>query len=161
MPKLYLLRHAQADMAYGMEDKNRPLTPHGITQATLVAAHLKDINVVYCSAAERTKMTLQAAIDGGAEIKRHEIIDNFYNAPAEILRQKILDSDAENILIIAHNPGIHQLAASLTMTGEEQKLNQLMSMYPPASLSIFDCDIEAWSDLKSYQNTLIDFIIQP
>ena len=160
MPKLYLLRHAEASGGFNLPDKERPLTDHGISQATLITPHLIDIDIVYCSSATRTQMTLKAVIDGGVEINDQEILDNLYNAPADILLQTIKESDTKNILVIAHNPGIHQLAAGLTADGEVKKINHLMSMYPPASLSIFDCDIENWRDLKLNQNRLVDFILK-
>lgn len=160
MPKLYLLRHAEAASAFGLPDKQRPLTAHGILQAEKTANALSPVNLALCSAAERTKMTLQAAMSAGASIQKTEILESLYNASAETLLQNIQESGKGDILVIAHNPGIHQLAASMAQHDDTPAFNKLMMSYSPASLTIFDCDIEDWSALQLHQNKLVDFITQ-
>jgi phosphohistidine phosphatase len=160
MPKLYLLRHAEAASAFGLPDQQRPLTAHGILQAEKTADALRHINLALCSAAERTKMTLQAAVNAGASIQKTEILAPFYNAPAETLLKTIQESDKGDILVIAHNPGIHQLAASMARRDDTPAFNNLMTSYSPASLAVFDCDIENWSELQLHQNKLVELITQ-
>lgn len=159
MPKLYLLRHAEAPSCFELSDKDRPLSTHGISQAKNVAAHLKDIDLVLCSSATRTKMTCAALIEGGANFKNIEYLDALYNAPAGDLLSSIQTVNAQNIMVIAHNPGIHVLANRLVGGGDKGQIEKLNLFYNPATLSIFECDIERWADIQPHQNTLIDLII--
>jgi len=158
MPKLYLLRHAQAGSAFSGDDKDRPLTPHGIEQATSLAPHIKDISKTLCSNARRTQMTLQALIDAGVNAGDIAYEDALYNAPTGDILMAIQSCGSENLLVVAHNPGIHMLARSLANEGNQNQMEQLSIFYNPASLSIFDCDIESWSDLKPLENKLLDLI---
>ena len=159
MPKLFLLRHAQASSSFDMDDKDRPLTPHGVAQAQSLAAHLKDVQKTLCSSARRTQMTASAIKKAHGNLGVIEYQDALYNAPAGDVLTAIQQCGSENLLVIAHNPGIHLLARSIADKGDRAKLEKLNIFYNPASLSIFDCAIEHWADLEPYSNTLIDFII--
>lgn len=159
--KLYLLRHAQATSSFDMVDKERPLSERGLMQAKAIATHLKNIDVCLCSSAARTMQTLSTAQENGAFIQKVSVVDFLYNATAgDLLSQIQIQQNAQSVLIVAHNPGIHQLANVLcNSANEEQKLKMSM-LYAPATLSIFECDIKNWQDLAPKSNTLFDFITQ-
>ncbi len=159
MPKLYILRHAHAESDFNLNDKDRPLSAHGISQAKNLVEHIKDIKKTLCSSALRTQMTANALKDAGSDLGIIEYKDNLYNAPAGDILSSIQSCSAENILIIAHNPGIHLLARSLANKGNQSQLEQLNIFYNPATLSIFNCHIENWNELKPQSNELLDLII--
>lgn len=159
MPRLYLLRHAQAGSSFSTDDKDRPLTPHGIRQAQSLAFDLKDIQKTLCSCAKRTQMTAQSIKDIGGNLGVIEYQDALYNAPAGDILNAIQSCGSENLFVIAHNPGIHLLARSLANSGDKSKLEKLNIFYNPATLSIFDCDIKSWSDLQPQSNRLVDLIV--
>jgi phosphohistidine phosphatase len=159
MLKLYLLRHAEAPMSFDMNDKDRPLRSHGVDQAKKAAESLKNIDHVLCSDALRTKMTFEALIEAGAKFDKVDYLNELYNAPAGDLLNALQRCEAQNILIIAHNPGIHVLANMLVGDGEKSQIEKLNIFYNPATLSVFDCDIKNWSDIHPAQNTLVDLVI--
>lgn len=159
MPKLYLLRHAQASSSFDIDDKDRPLTPHGIAQAENLAGHFKGVQKTLCSTARRTQMTAAAIKKAHGNIGAIEYQDDLFNAPAGVILNAIQQCGSENLLVIAHNPGIHLLARSMADKGDKAQLEKLNIFYNPASLSIFDCAVERWADLKPQANELIDFII--
>ncbi len=159
MRKLYLLRHAQAGASLSTEDKDRPLSPHGILQAKTLAPYLKQIGLALCSSAKRTSTTLKTIQENGANIKETTYLDTLYNAPAGEILNALQSCDAQNILIVAHNPGIHQLAGTLVGDGDKSQIGKLKLFYQPATLSIFDCPIDSWSDMQPQANTLLDLII--
>lgn len=158
MRKLYLLRHAQAQSALEDDDKDRPLSAHGLAQARTVAVHLKDIDTALCSSARRTQMTLDAAQESGAEIKKIEISDNLYNAPAGDILNVLQQYGDGNVLIVAHNPGIHHFANIILSEGEKMEVEKLRLSYRPATLSVFECDVENWKDLQPQSSKLIHLI---
>lgn len=139
MRKIYLLRHAQAESGFSAPDKDRELTDHGKEQAFNVGLFLKnqDIHTVLCSVAKRTQETLEQVKTAGASFAKIEILEKFYNAHADILGREI-ELVENNVLVIAHNPGIHQLAFQLAKDGNASLIDRLAMGYPPASLSIFE-----------------------
>ena len=159
MRKLFLLRHAQSPSEFDMADKDRPLSDHGIKQAKTVAPHIQTIDQVLCSNAVRTKMTFQAMEETGFTSQNADFLDTLYNATAGDLLTEIQKATADNVLVIAHNPGIHMLAATLTGKGEPSKIEHLNMAYHPATLAILECPIESWTELQPQQNKLIDLII--
>lgn len=159
MFKLHLLRHAQAAGSYDVDDYQRPLTLHGIEQATLIASSLPAINLAICSSALRTKMTLENIEQAGADINKTIFSDEIYNGSSGDLLNAIQNCDTqENLLIVAHNPGIHQLANLLCHDDKTSAREQLKYNYAPATLSILECPITNWTDIQPAQNKLIDFM---
>lgn len=158
---LYLLRHAQAESALNCDDKDRPLSAQGIQQAEKVGLYLKEkaIDSVICSSAKRTRMTLKAVQENGEEFENIEYSDAAYNAPVGELLNIIQASSADNILLIAHNPGIHMLANIFINDDENANTEKLKIFYRPATLSIIECDIDHWKDIQPHENKLIDLVI--
>lgn len=163
MKKLLLLRHAEAANDLGADDSERPLTSKGVKQATIVGQYLQNngyaIDHVLCSSARRTKMTLKGIQDSGAMLDKKDYLDTLYNAPAERLMNELFAATGKNVMMIAHNPGIHQLAGMLTQTGSPQHIERLMFCYTPATLSIFECPFDEWTDTAENQSALIDLFV--
>ncbi len=164
MKKLYLLRHAQADSHTGVDDKARALTAHGILQAGYVGDYLRDQNItidsVLCSSARRTKMTFSEIKNSRVTIKKEQFLDKLYNAPAGDLLYALQQAQGDNVLMVAHNPGIHQLANMIVGDSNSQIEQQLMLGYHPATLSVFECDCDAWADIKLQGNSLVSLVQQ-
>lgn len=156
---LHLLRHADAPMAYGMDDKDRPLSKLGITQAKSVAADLDQVDHVLCSGATRTKMTCNALIEAGAKFGKIDYLDDLYNAPESALLNAIHTSTSQNVLVIAHNPGIHALANTLVKEDNNADIEKLRLFYNPATLCVLECDVKNWNDLQLRENKLKKLII--
>jgi len=158
MKLLYLLRHAQADNAFDKKDAERPLTEHGYTQAKKIALHLKDIDMALCSSAVRTRETFETMIQHGETPNKIKFTHDLYNAPADRIFQEISDVNADNLLIVAHNPGIHLIAHELVKPNQSMEYINLSLSYPPCSLTVMRCDIKDWGLLSKKQNELINFI---
>ena len=161
MRTLYVMRHADSPMSFDMNDKERPLSAHGMEQAKSVAPHLNDIQHVLCSSAMRTKMTCEVLIEAGTQVGKVDYLDELYNAPMGVLLDVIQRAEAENILLIAHNPGIHALANFLAIDDGSSEVEKLKLFYNPATVSVFDCDIENWANIQPNANKLTDLIIPP
>ncbi|MCI5059835.1 MAG: histidine phosphatase family protein [Alphaproteobacteria bacterium] len=159
---LYLLRHADSPGRFDLSDHERPLSERGISQARKVGEHLSSlppVNLALCSSAARTQETLEGLSSGGAKIKKSEILGALYNAATGDLLHEIQQQEDEinHLMLIAHNPGIHQLAHILLTPNSTQRLG---FSYPPATLSIIRCECNKWQDIKLEQNQLIDIIHQ-
>jgi phosphohistidine phosphatase SixA len=120
MRELLLLRHAEA-MSAGPDgrDVERPLSVHGSEQAQLVGAWLAeqgaDPDAVLCSPARRAQMTADA-VCVALRTRTPRFLPAIYQAtPGELL--SLVEnhaSDARQVLLVGHNPGMEQLLALLT-----------------------------------------------
>ena len=117
MKRLYLLRHAQAASALDGDDKERPLTPHGIEQAQYVAQHIENVDMALCSSAKRTQMTLDVIEKVSGTVKKTSHMDELYNASAGAMLHTIQNCEEDTLLLVSHNPGIHVFANTLVGQG--------------------------------------------
>lgn len=145
-------------------DKGRKLAPRGAEDAEVLGkvmagkGYIPD--VILCSPAVRTLEThdrLGADFQG---IPVH-MPEDLYNGSTERILYEIqaLDDAHQSALVIAHNPGIHNLAARLAHEDSSPSLTgRLVQGYPAASLSVLNCPIMTWNDLQIYQNDLVDLM---
>jgi len=165
MKKLLILRHAQAaNTAIGGTDKTRKLTPNGVADAKALGKLMSRENLqpgaVLCSAATRTRETLHnvmETLDTIGDNASIEYLDKLYNADFNVLVDAIAEAsnDVQNLLVVAHNPGVHMLAAWLAREDGSPLVERLSMSYAPATLTVLQCDIEDWADLKSYSNKVL------
>jgi phosphohistidine phosphatase len=153
----------EASASLGTKDIERILTSHGIDQAKRVGNYLiqtgADIDLAFCSIAKRTQMSLLTVQVVGTSIHKTEYIQKLYNASAGDILHFIQKSDAENIMVVAHNPGIHELARTLVGDGDKEKIEKLNIFYSPGTLSVINCPVKKWKDIQPGQNTLEDLFI--
>ncbi len=126
MKRLYLLRHAEAHST-AQDDKSRTLNGNGQQQANALNSIMRERNYspdhVACSDAVRTQETLALVWpDHGADFP-----PDFYNAsPGDLLSHiQNFDSQKREVLIVGHNPSIHQLAFLLAGKGADTDLQSL------------------------------------
>lgn len=141
MRQLILLRHAKAaaDSDTG-EDFDRALAPRGRADAPVVGKALADAGarpeVALVSAARRTRETwdLVAPSFKGTKVS---FVDQLYLAPADLILRLAEEAGAERVLILAHNPGLHELASRLAhrMNTLESKVR---AKFPTAAGAIFE-----------------------
>lgn len=163
MKRLYLLRHAQAlSSAHSGSDFERALSEAGINEARALGQVMKDKSyqpdLIYCSPALRTKQTLAGLLEG-IEARATESPRNIYESGANALLD-VLQRTPDNInavLLVAHNPSIHQLAATLA-ADDGGLYEQLLTGYAPATLTVLDCDIEVWSTIRPGANAMVDLL---
>ena len=115
MKRLYLLRHAKSSWDDPeLADHERPLSARGRRAADAIGNYLREHGIepelVLCSSAARTRETL-ARIGLSGEVERE-----LYGASANELLARVreLSPRLESVLLIGHNPGMHDLALALT-----------------------------------------------
>lgn len=162
MKQLYLLRHAQAMPAENMDDKARKLSPRGQQDAEALGKTMQKKNyvpdLVLCSAATRTQETYEAVKNTLGD-SRVELEDTLYNATAGDMLHHIQQAEnAQRILLVAHAPGIFELAVRLFDEGTPSLVNQMTAGYNPGALTVLNCPCEKWSEIQPGENELIDFL---
>ncbi|HEY1504054.1 MAG TPA: histidine phosphatase family protein [Stellaceae bacterium] len=157
MKTLCILRHAKAAPEGRDGDALRPLTKRGRKAAAAMGEYLAGLEppprLVLCSTSLRTRETLDEilpALDTEPELLFEDAI---YLAGASHLLDRLqrLAESAANVLLIGHNPGLHQLAVSLA-----NEPGALAEGFPTAALAVLRIPAR-WSALRPHQAKLIDF----
>jgi len=114
---LYVLRHAKSDWSSAARsDFDRPLAGRGHRALGLLARHVLDADIapelVLSSSARRARETAEAVLPD-APITYD---DELYGADVmELLaRLRRVDPDVASVMVVGHNPGLHDLVEVLT-----------------------------------------------
>jgi phosphohistidine phosphatase len=158
--RLYLMRHGKAASGIGVaSDKERDLVERGEQDAALVmAAAIErglEIDSVLVSAANRTRQTW-AAISPLLPPVPVQFDDGLYLASDGAIMRAIdvaLRAGRRGLLVIGHNPGIHDLAFDLSLRGRADMMlrSKLETGMPTSGLAWFEeaPGREAW-ELKQF-----------
>lgn len=117
MIRLALVRHAKSDWGdSGLADHDRPLNARGERDAPIMAARLASSgfvpDVILSSTALRARTTAQTFADEfGLEVALER---RLYAAPGSTLLRAAAAAGAASVLLVAHNPGITDLASALS-----------------------------------------------
>jgi phosphohistidine phosphatase len=156
MKELFLLRHAKSSWADpGMADDDRPLNKRGRQAAAAMAGYLSAEGLrpglILCSSARRTRETLDFISEAlGSSIPVHIEPELYLADPATLLeRLRHVPDTAGSVLIIGHNPGLHELAAELTAgIRANADAQRLRDKFPTAAFARFRLKLDRWRDLS-------------
>ena len=111
MTKLVILRHAKAEKL-APTDKERPLAVKGQEQARQVKHWLDEKDIVLDYAVVSTAARTRETFSGLRAPCQVNYSDKAYNAPGYTLGSLVAEcpDEATEIVIVAHNPGITELA---------------------------------------------------
>jgi phosphohistidine phosphatase len=162
VPTLFLLRHAKSSWADPtLADFERPLAPRGVRDARRIAKHVRALGcepeLVLCSAAVRTRETLELALPAiGTPAVRLE--EELYAATSDELlaRIRLVPDTVQSLMLIGHNPGVHQLALGLVSDGDN--LERLAAKFPTAALATLTA-AKTWSQLAAGDATLAAYVV--
>ena len=160
---LTILRHAKAATpSEGQSDAARPLAERGWEDARALAAWWKEQGLapdyVVASSSQRTRETYQAlaeTLDLSVQFD-----EGLYLASHGELWQCVnhLPEDRSSICILGHNPGLHQLCASLLRQEDFAKVPDLMVRYPTCGMLQIRLDgLEHWSDVEPGMGLLVSY----
>ncbi|HET6609966.1 MAG TPA: histidine phosphatase family protein [Rhodopila sp.] len=167
MRQLLLLRHAKSSWDdASISDRDRPLNARGRRAAAAMRQAMRDLGLVpdliLVSPSRRTTETLDA-LEPWEETPLIEPMESLYLAdPPQLLAA--LHGVAEtvrSVMLIAHNPGLHDLAVSLTGPhglahgGAAEKA--LAAGFPTAALAEFMVT-GSWWDLREGGGRLVRFL---
>jgi phosphohistidine phosphatase len=140
--RLYLLRHAKSSWDDArLADHDRPLAPRGERAVRVLRTHLAGLadgpDLVLCSSARRTTMTLAGiagALPPGVDTR---IEDQLYGASAAQLLARLRDVSDEvgGVMMIGHNPGLEDLAHLLVGAGDDADRERLAAKFPTGALA--------------------------
>jgi phosphohistidine phosphatase len=154
MRRLILLRHAKTERdASSGKDKDRRLDERGRHDSVEIGRWLAledySPDLVLVSTATRTQETweLLRATMPSARVKH---LPELYGAdPSELLRavHGAAEADPQCLMILAHNPGLHEFALALVASGDAAGQHALATNLPTAGVVMIDFKIDDWGDV--------------
>ena len=163
MHRLHLLRHAKSAADDSIDDRDRPLSRRGRDTARLIgeglSAALGPVDLVLCSTALRTRETAALVLSGFAAPPRILFEDALYlAAPAALMRRlRRLDEGCGAVLVIGHNPGLHDLALSLAATASPRYRALAEGKFPTTARASFAVAC-SWTELNRSRHALLDYV---
>jgi phosphohistidine phosphatase len=147
-----------------MPDHDRPLNRRGQDDAPLIGTYLAHNALipdrVLCSTAERTRETWDLVANQLSKRPPVDFDDRLYEAgPQAILA--LLRATAQKVhslLVIGHNPGMHQLALTLIASGDVEARERLHEKFPTTALAVIDFALDGWAKLHARSGRLDRFV---
>jgi phosphohistidine phosphatase len=147
MRQLLILRHAKSSWDDATApDRDRPLNARGRHSVAIIRQAMQDLNLgpdlVLVSTARRTLETLEA-LEPWTDAPLVEPMDNLYLANVAQLMATLngVAETVRSVLLIAHNPGLHDLAICLAgpraMASGGTAERRLAAGFPTAALAEF------------------------
>jgi phosphohistidine phosphatase len=169
MRRLLLLRHAKTETdAPSGRDQDRRLDERGHRDAAdiggWIAHHPPFPDRVLVSPAVRATQTweiVREAMEGVAPHPKVEFLPELYGAdPAQLLTTIRMASatDPKRLMLVGHNPGMHELALTLTGGGDETAKRALGDNLPTSGLAVFDFATSDWNDVSFRGGKLVLFV---
>jgi phosphohistidine phosphatase len=90
-----------------------------------------------------------------------ELMPELYGANPSGLLQVVRDAsgpDPQRLMLVGHNPGIHELALALAGSGDPAGRNALSDNLPTSGLVVFDFAIDDWSEVAFRRGRLVLFV---
>ena len=158
MKRLGLLRHAKSSWDNPrLSDFDRPLNKRGLRDAPRMGALLRERGVspqrIISSTANRARSTAElAARDMAFDVAAIRLTDELYHASASTMLEVLADlgNGADEVILVAHNPGITSLA---NRVATDARIDNL----PTAGFFYVEADVAGWDELANSVGRLLFF----
>jgi phosphohistidine phosphatase len=164
MRRLLLLRHAKTERAEaGERDRTRKLTARGRADAPVIGGYMAhhrlvpDLAMVSpATRAEETWILVAEAFKQKPEVVKDERI---YNATTDALMRVIgAAQSAHTLLVVGHNPSLHDLAVQLIASGDVALRERVKEKLPTCGLVAIDFAFKDWAELHDNSGRLERFV---
>ena len=118
MNRLFILRHAKAGQ-HTSQDHERPLTEVGQAQALRLGEWFSAQGVAFDAVLTSSSLRTVETVEGLGLGIGFTIVPRLYSAPMHVIEAVVRESGIESgtILVVAHNPGVSELAAQAGHVG--------------------------------------------
>jgi phosphohistidine phosphatase len=169
MRRLMLLRHAKTEHdAPSGRDRDRRLDDRGRSDAAEIGGwigrHPPFPDSVLVSPATRAHQTweiVREAMKDRAPKPQVELVPELYGAdPSQLLQiiRAASASDPQRLMVVGHNPGMHELALALSGSGDAAGRKALADNLPTSGLAVFDFSVDDWADVAFRHGRLVMFV---
>jgi len=165
MRRLILYRHAKAERSEpGIEDRARVLIERGRKDAAKIGAYMASHALVpdrvVISPTARTQETWKYTATAVRQAPAAMMAEQLYDATPHAIFAVIKEapSAARTLLVIGHNPGLHEVAAMLIASGDIEARERLREKLPTCGLVIIDFAFDDWGKLHPQSGRLERFV---
>jgi phosphohistidine phosphatase len=165
MRRLLLFRHAKAERGVpGTPDRDRALIDRGRKDAARIGAYMASHHLVpdrvIISPSVRTQETWKGCASALNKEPGAMSVEKLYDATQHTIFGVIKDapSSAHTLMIIGHNPGLHELALMLVASGDVEARERLREKLPTSGLVIIDFAFDDWNKLHPQSGRLERFV---
>lgn len=163
MHQLHLLRHAKSSWGDDKDDHARPLNRRGREAARAIGENLPKViaglDLILCSSALRTRETAELALGGFKPAPKILFEDPLYLANHAVLMQRLrqLDERYEAVMVIGHNPGLHELAMALATPDSIGFSTLVNGKFPTGVRCRFVIGTD-WAEIDGTRHRLVDYV---
>ena len=165
MRRLLLLRHAKTEgHEPGRDDRARVLIERGRADAARLGAYMASHGLtpdrVILSSAARCQETWTLMASAMRPAPAVSTLEQIYDATPQDIVGAVLDApaDAEALLIVGHNPGLHEAALLLIASGNIDARESLREQLPTSGLIVIDFAFDDWRSLHPRCGRLERFV---
>jgi phosphohistidine phosphatase len=166
MKRLAVLRHAKSSWADpGMADFDRPLNERGRKAARLIGremtARKMRFDCVLASPAERVRETIRGVQEEYRLEPAVRFEQRIYEAGARTVVDLVkgLPDDCESVLLVGHNPGLHELVLDLADRDEHGFRDRIRGKFPTAALASVELPVKTWRNLQAGTGKIVELIL--
>jgi phosphohistidine phosphatase len=163
--RLLLLRHAKSEKAEpGMRDHERRLNDRGERDAETIGAYLAHHglipDLVAVSTSQRTRETWEHVAAKLSAPPPVAFEERLYNAGAEAILAVVKETKpaVRTLMVIGHNPGLHEAARLLIASGDVEARERLNEGLPTTGLAAIDFAGKDWRKLHPHGGRLERFV---
>jgi len=154
------MRHAKSSWGNpGLADHDRPLNERGLQSAKVLGSWLRENEYLpdeaLVSSARRTQETFNTL---GLEVESTVKRELFHSSSDELL-EAISNASGETLLVVAHNPGIGDLALRLARMLREHPDHHRFGDYPTGATFVVEYEASSWAEIDFSDGKIVDFII--
>ena len=163
--RLILFRHGKAVRGQpGERDFDRGLEPRGMTDSEKIGAFLTRHGLlpekIIVSPAVRTRDTWARAALTCPEAPAPVQEPRLYDAKADTILKIVKETaHASQVLVVGHNPGLHELATMLIASGDIESRERLSENLPTAGLVVIGFAADSWSKVHPRSGRLELFVV--
>ena len=166
MRRLMLLRHAKSAWTRsGAPDHERTLAPRGREAAPRIGAYMVHHglmpDLVLCSTATRARETWDLVAKAFPTRPAMTYEERIYEAGPNALFQVVMEtkSGVHALLLVGHNPGLHELAQRLIASGDTDARARLTEKFPTGALAVIDFAVDDWGKLHPRSGRLDRLVV--
>jgi len=165
MRRLLLLRHGKAERAEaGEPDEDRPLAERGRSDASRIGLYLARHRLVpdrgLVSPSERTRETWSRLTAAFATVPPVVFDERIYTGGPDAILEAVRETPpaAATLIVIGHNPALHQLAALLAASGDIEARQRLGESFPTSGLAVIGFAVPDWRGIHVAGGRLEHFV---
>jgi len=163
--RLMLLRHAKSEKAEGgQSDRARHINARGESDAPVIGAYMARHglvpDLVLVSTAVRARETWERLAAALGKRPRVSFEDRLYNAGRQAILAPVKETapSVRKLMVVGHNPGMHELARHLIASGDVEARERLHEGLPTSGLVVIDFAGDDWRKLHARGGRLEHFI---